>query len=228
MQSVIFLLMAAIHFVFFFLAVRLFLQRRSIFTGIVCLVVLGLAWDNLTVGLGATLGEGGLLRGLNSGRYAMHALFTPLLIMFAASTARRVGIGWANNKVVLSFLGLLTVAMIALGVWDDIVQLELAPVSEAGTFRYINASTAGPPIPAIVTIVVMIVVGAFIWRKHKWAVLCLGAILMFIAAGAGASILLLANAGEILFAGSIIWTDYKLSGLTPGVAPDVRAVRAAS
>lgn len=213
MQTSFFLLMALIQLLFLLSAVRLFQHNRSIYTGITLLVIFGLFYDNLVIGLGSYIGESSFLQALNSGRYFMHALFTPMLIMYAIATADRLGIKRAGSKLTYSIFGFLTLGMIGLGIYEDIIELALVPKVENGLLRYVNANSAGPPIPSVVTILVMIIVGAFIWRSRKWSVLCLGAILMFIAAGAGASILVLANFGEILFSGSIVWTDRKLEEL---------------
>jgi hypothetical protein len=213
MLTAVYLILSVIHLLFVLAAVRLFLRNRSIYTAVAALVIFGLFYDNLIIGLGRSIGEGQALQSLNAGRFIIHALVTPLLIMFAVATAQRLGLGWAQSRTTFAVFGVLTLLMIGLGIYTDIINLSLSVAREAGTLRYVNANSAGPPIPAIVTILVMIVVGASVWRRHKWAVLCLGAILMFILAGAGASVLILGNVGEILFAGSILWTDYKLGDL---------------
>ena len=213
MLTAMFVVVSIIHLIFFILSVRLFLKNRSIYTALAAIVIGGLFYDNLIISLGSSLGEGSLLEGLNRVRFVIHALATPTLIMFALVTAQRLGVGWAQKRIWFSILGVLTVLMIALGTYEDIIEIVLVAERDAGTLRYVNGASAGPPIPAVVTIIVMIVVGAFLWRRNKWAVLCIGSILMFIFAGAGASILILSNIGEVFFAGAILWTDYKLGDL---------------
>ncbi len=213
MLNTLFLFLSIIHLLFVLLGLRLFLRERSIYTGMAALVIFGLFYDNVIISMGRFVGEGSLLRSLNSGRFILHALFTPMLIMFAVATAQRLGIGWAQSRWAFAAFGILTMALILVGVYSDIVNLSLVPKTDAGTLRYVNENVEGPPIPSIITILVMIVVGVFIWRKSKWAVLFVGSVLMFILAGAGASILALSNIGEALFAGAIVWTDYKLGEL---------------
>lgn len=213
MLSMLFLLMGCVHLVFVVLAMRLFWRNRSIYTAIAALVIFGLFYDNLIVGIGGLIGAGETLQQLNAWRFILHALVTPLLIMFAVATAHRLGIGWAQNRMSFAILGVLTVLLIGLGVYEDIFNLSLKLEPAWDTLRYVNGNSAGPPIPSIVTVLVMIVVGGFVWRRHKFAVLFIGAVLMFILAGAGASILWLSNVGEVLFAGAILWTDYKLGDL---------------
>lgn len=225
MFSILFLLMGIVHLMFVVLAVRLFLRNRSIYTAIAALVIFGLFYDNLIVAAGSLIGAGDTLQQLNAWRYILHALVTPTLIMFAAATAQRLGIGWAQNRASFAILGILTVLLIGVGVYDDMINLSLVRAQEWDTLRYVNANSAGPPIPSIVTVIVMIVVGGFVWRRHKWAVLFIGAVLMFILAGAGASILWLSNIGEVLFAGAILWTDYKLGDLVEKMEISTAPVR---
>ena len=209
MLTVIYLIMAAIHLVFTVYAVRLWLRNRSIYTGLAAAVLAGLFYDNFIIGIGAFIGEGSLLQSLNWLRFAIHAFLTPTLIMFVVAIAIKFGVEWAKTSWAYIAFGILTLLMIGLGVYVDIIQLDLAPILEDGTLRYAHAESAGPPIPAIVTIIVMMIIGVFVWRTGKWSVLFLGSLAMFILAGAGASILVLSNIGEVLFAGSIVSSDYK-------------------
>ncbi|WP_426186037.1 hypothetical protein [Microbacterium sp. TWP3-1-2b2] len=58
-------------------------RRRAVVSDLALLVVLGLVYDNTVIGLGTMIGEGAALEGLNSARYWMHALLTPLLVLVA-------------------------------------------------------------------------------------------------------------------------------------------------
>ncbi|MEM7117728.1 MAG: hypothetical protein AAF614_35180 [Chloroflexota bacterium] len=213
MLTVTFFVAALLHLVFAYFAVRIYQQRRSIYTLLIIVVIFGLFYDNFIIAIGSFVGEGELLRGLNAWRFYIHALVTPTLILYGWATAKQLGIGWAQKPVAFISLLVLTLLLIALGSSVDIFDLALVPEIEAGTLRYVNDHTAGPPIPAIITIIVLIVAGAFIWRQHKWYVLCVGAIAMFILAGAGASILILSNIGEVILAGTIVCTDHNLENL---------------
>lgn len=211
MQTILFLVMAVIHLVFLSMAVRLYGRTRSMYTGLMCVVLFGLFYDNFIIGIGRFIGEGDFLRALNWLRFAIHALFTPMLIMFALDIARRANIKWASNSTVMIGFGILTLLMIGLGVYTDIIDLSLIITEEGGTLRYTNDHVGGPPIPAIMTILVMIVVGVFVWRQSKSWLLFAGSLFMFIAAGAGASIPVVSNVGEVVFSGSIVKTDEKFS-----------------
>lgn len=211
MQTAIFLIMSVVHLVFLVMAVRLYGRTRSIYTGLTCLILFGLFYDNFIIGIGSFIGEGDFLLALNWPRFAIHALLTPLLILFALDIARRANLKWAHSSTVMLVFGVLTLLMIALGVYTDIIDLALELMKEGGTVRYVNGNAAGPPVPAIVTILVLIGVGIPIWRQSKWSLLCLGSLFMFVAAGAGASLPVVGNLGEVVLSGTIVKTDEKFS-----------------
>lgn len=211
MLTAVYFIAALIHLVFAYYSARIYLQNRSIYTLLVTIVIIGLFYDNFMIAAGSFIGEGDLLKGLNAWRFYIHAIITPTLMIYAWSVAKQSGIKWAQQPIALIGFAILTVLMIALGASVDIFDLSLVPEVEAGTLRYTNAHMSGPPIPAIVTIIALIVVGAFIWRQKKWYVLCVGAIIMFVFAGAGASILLLSNIGEVMLAGTIVCTDLSMN-----------------
>lgn len=215
MSSSIFILLAIGHLLFFALCLRQWQRSRSLMTLALALVLFGLFFDNAVVATGRFLGEGAMLLELNRWRFILHALLTPLLIGYGVHLASRLGVMWVRKTAVYTTLLLLMVSLIGLGVYEDIFNLTLVAEQEAGTLRYVNASSEGPPIPAILVIIVMIVLGAAIWRSQGWPILCLGSVLMFIFAAAGASNVLLANIGELFFAIGLIWTELRFATQYP-------------
>lgn len=183
-----------------------------------CLVLLALSYDNGVIAVGAAMGESGLLEGLNAGRFIGHALITPLLILLGVLLAGRMGVSWFAGRGVLATAGALTLLMIGLGSYVDIVALELAPKVYADTLRYVNDAAHGPPLPAIVAIVVLIVVGVVLWRRAGWPWLFVGAVTMFVAAGAGISIPWLQNLSELALLLTVVLT--ALSGTTRVPVPE--------
>lgn len=161
---------------------------------LLALIAVALSWDNVIIAAGTMIGAGDLLRTLSIPRYVAHAVLTPMLILVAfgiASLRRRLWV-WA-----------LTAVLIAIGVWTDLVHMSLELREYAGTLRYAYAH-ASPPIPSIVTVVVLIVVGGLLWRREGIPWLCLGALAMFGAAGSG--VFWLGNAGELVLISSIVLT----------------------
>lgn len=178
-------------------ALRIKPGRQRTYLWLLLVVLVGLVYDNFIIAIGSFIGEGDLLKTLNAGRFAGHALGTPLLTIFAFGILRSAGQGWAQSKVWHAVICLFTTALVGLGVFNDIIRLELAPRALADTFRYVNVAVKGPPIPSIATIMALIVMGIFLWRKTGWQWLAVGSLVMFVAAAAGTGDrIFFANFGE--------------------------------
>ena len=193
-----------------FFIFKLFLSNRVSYTLIATGTIFGLFYDNLIIGLGSFIGEGGLLETLNAGRYYIHALITPLMIIFAYGVIRQIMGKGKYDKIWHSAFCILAVAMLAMGAMSDVINLSLVPEIENGTLRYVQEVSAGPPLPAIITIIVMIIVGVFMWRHTSWPWLAVGSIIMFIAAALGVNNVILSNLGEVVFAIAIVTMDYRV------------------
>lgn len=171
--------------------------RSRAYLWLLLAVLVGLTYDNLVIAIGSFVGESDLLKTLNAGRFAIHALVTPLLAIFGLGILRSAGLGWAQNKVWHAVICIFATALVGLGAFTDIVRLELAPRALADTLRYVNVAVKGPPIPSILTIIALIVMGVFLWRKTGWQWLALGALVMFVAAAGGTGDrIFIANFGE--------------------------------
>ncbi|XVV11413.1 hypothetical protein ACQP2X_42325 [Actinoplanes sp. CA-131856] len=153
---------------------------------LLALVVAALIWDNAVIALGATIGPGDALQALSVPRFVTHALLVPLLILIAAGLA-----GVADLRPFI----LVTALLIGIGVYTDIVTLALEPAHYAGTLRYTNAASSGPPIPAIAVILILIAFGVLLLKRHRSPWLLIGALTMLAAAAIG--IPWLANVGEL-------------------------------
>lgn len=80
MLTIIYFVMAGLHAVILFFMLKLFLSNRVSYTLIATGTIFGLFYDNLIIGVGSFIGEGGLLEILNAGRFYIHVLITPLKI----------------------------------------------------------------------------------------------------------------------------------------------------
>ncbi|GAA0946868.1 hypothetical protein [Actinocorallia libanotica] len=186
---------------------------------LVAVICLGLAYDNLAVAAGRVLGFGGTLEAVSAPRFWIHALLTPLLIVAGGSMAARLGVRWAASRVAVVGGGVLVAVLVAIGVFEDVVELELAPAKYADLVRYTNEGAAGPPIPAIVTILVLLALGVAIWRTAGSPWLCLGAVAMFAAAALGGSRPWLGNLGELALQAAVVAT---LVAAARAVSPPAR------
>ncbi len=164
---------------------------------------LALAYDNAVIALGHTIGPGEALQTLNAGRFWAHALVTPMMI-------------WAGLKLIgypwrWPFAAVTTV-LIGLGIYTDTVQLDLVAREESGVLRYANAAAQGPPIPAVVTIVILAGIGVVLWRRAKVPWLLAGALAMFVAAALGTKLLWLQNLGELTLLASFLLSERTQRG----------------
>ncbi|MEV4416540.1 hypothetical protein [Catellatospora sp. NPDC049609] len=173
---------------------------------LVAVVCVGLAYDCAAIAVGPVLGFGSALHAVNQPRYWIHAVLTPLMILAVMDLAARAGVVSLARRPVRIGLGALTAVLVALGVASDVVALRLAPETYADTLRYVNDAAEGPPVPAIVTILVLIGIGAALWRRAGVPWLCLGSVAMFVAAAAGFAHFWIGNTGELLLQAGIVAT----------------------
>src|SRR5690606_7360274 len=130
----------------------------------------------------------------------VHGLPTPAMIIDGFGILRKAGLKWAQSRTTHIVVWVVTTLSIALGVDEDVLALDLQTRTVMDTLRYTNeGGMKGPPIPAMLTIVFLIVAGISLWRKTGWWWLAAGAIFMFIAAGAGmGDMFYIGNIGEVV------------------------------
>jgi uncharacterized membrane protein (UPF0136 family) len=182
-------------------------------TSVIYIVILPLIYDNLILATGKWIGEGELLESLNFARFCLHALITPLLVMYSVGTLRESGIEWAQKKW-LVLVGLFyTVGLIVLEFATEVFGLELEVVKEYGVVSYSNVEEAtGPPIMVLLVTLVLIVASAILWKKTKWPMFFIGAVVMTIGSAIPLNIEsgAVTNAFELFLILTLIWTKRKL------------------
>lgn len=208
MQGLNFLIVGLTHLVIAVYGTFQIRKRYSIYALLVLIVVYGLAYDNLSIAVGAILPEGDLLRALNVPRYWIHALTTPTMIISAFGALRLTGSKFAQSKVWHVVICLVATALIGLSSYENIIHLTLAPEVQGGVTRYVNTFDLlkGPPISPVVTITLVLIFGIVLWRNVKFPWLFAAALVEFLAAGA-MGFLLLQNLGEIAFAAGMVVTQ---------------------
>lgn len=145
------------------------------------LVLAALVYDNVVIGLGTTIGDGPLLEGLNLARFWIHAFVTPVLVAWALHTLRRAGFSWAQERWYQVVSIAAVVGLTVLECFTEIRGLEIVPNEEYGALSYTSAEPpSGPPIMVLVVALVLIVVGAMLWKRQGWPWLLAGAVLMTI------------------------------------------------
>lgn len=173
----------------------------------VAVICAGLAYDAFVIGFGQTIGAGDTLEALNTGRYWVHAILTPLLILIVGNLVSRLGVEQARTRNVI-LGGIALVAMlILLGVAGEAAKLHLVPEEDGGSLRYVNGAASGLPLPAVITALAMVVLGMMAWRYGGgvwW--LFLGAMLMLLLTAAGVAAYWLANLGEVFLMLGVVLT----------------------
>ncbi len=183
-------------------------SRRISYALLLVIVLGGLTYDVLVILLGSFIGAGDLLQAFNAGRFAIHGLVTPVMIIFGFGVLRYAGVGWAQSRTNHIIVCTITTLLIGLGVYEDILALDLQVRPVFDTLRYVNeGGWPGPPIPALLTIIFLIVAGISLWRHTGWKWLAVGASLMFVFAGASVGDrFYIGNIGEIIFSATNVWT----------------------
>ncbi|MFE0751861.1 hypothetical protein [Gordonia sp. NPDC058843] len=191
-------------------AYALYLRRAC--GGVTWLVVLlgvALTFDNVAVAAGRWIGFGDVLYAINLPRFWVHGLMTPLIVVVAAMLAWRLGVRWSRPVLVVGTL--LVIALVVVGIVELFVALELAPATNGDALRYANAAAAGPPIPALGTVLMLVAIGVSAWRQVRSFWLTVGSVTMLVTAAAGMSVLWLGNFGELVLYASIVATMYQVA-----------------
>jgi hypothetical protein len=191
-------------------------------------VPLTLLWfDNLTIGLGSTLGEGPLLKAMNTIRFLAHYIALPMTFIAIGAMARQVGFAWAKPKVVMGAFCLLATGFIVHDLWL-FAGATFYPSCFADTLRYTTyiadytaCSSDAPigtgvriaPIPAISLSWMLIVFGIFLWARIGWKWLTLGTVaaLAFFAVPYSVSGGIIGNVGEPIISVAILATAAHIS-----------------
>lgn len=189
-------------------------QELARWSSVIYIVILPLIYDNLILATGKWIGEGELLESLNFSRFCLHALITPLLVMYSIGTLRESGIEWAKKKW-LVIVGLIyTIGLMVLEFSVEVVGLEIEVVKEYGVVSYSNVEEAtGPPIMVLLVTLILIVASAIIWKKTKWPIFFIGAVVMTIGSAVPFNIDsgAVTNAFELFLIFTLICTKRRLA-----------------
>lgn len=199
------------------LLARSLVERFSLAALCGLIVSAGLVYDNSVIAAGSAIGEGSLLQGLNWLRYLIHALATPLLVMFAWDVAARAGglaprgspSTWARRPAWRAFFVVVTLALVAWGVIADLLPLRLEPETVDGVLSYAPAGGSPFPLPAAVTTGVILAVAIWLWRVPGWPWLAImtavASVLFGVAPAVGVPVV--GQAAEVVLIAAILLTE---------------------
>ena len=177
MDPIIFLALAVAYLALLVWVITLAVRRgRLIVSDLAIAVLAALVYDNAVIGLGATIGEGPLLEGLNAVRFWLHGLCTPLMVAWHMLV--RAGIRWAAARGGLIGAVVLTLALVVYEIVVSATALDLEVGKEYGAVNYTNAdSPPGPPLMVLVVAAALLVSGIGVLIRQKWWVLLVGTVL---------------------------------------------------
>jgi len=196
MFSVGYLLIAVVDIAVLVWALRLYRQYPSTALMLATVPLYLLWFDNVTVGLGSTLGEGPLLLGMNTVRFLAHYICLPVTFIAIGSMARQAGFKWAQPKIVMAAFCVLATYFMVHDLWL-FYNATFYHSCFADTLRYtthiaehtvcspedvVGTGQRIGPIPAITLSNMLIVFGLYLWWKigYKWLFLgALGATVFF-------------------------------------------------
>lgn len=183
MDSIIFLAFAVAY-----LALIVFLWKGSkkfYLSSVLFLVLVALVYDNFILGIGRFVGEGDLLEALNLGRFWLHALCTPTLIIFSLAILQEAGIKWAKSKIAIVLTIILFITAIVIEFMTELIGLSIAPDKKYGALSYSSvAEASGPPLMIIIVIVALLIAAITLAKRFKWWWMLVGIILMTISSAA--------------------------------------------
>ena len=166
-------------------------------------------YDNLIIALGGFIGPGSMLQALTFPRFAGHALLTPLWIVAAVSFAVRAGAFAKRARTVVIGSWVLYVAMVVIGLLNEVVFFEGKLVTEGDAVYYTNVGRLfTPPPPSLTMLVVVLICGALVLWHTRWPWMLLGALpvpLSQFLRSEGPAFLLV-NSGEVIMSVSLVAT----------------------
>lgn len=184
MLSLGYLIIAVIDIAVLVWAMKLYKQYPSTALMLATMPLTLMWFDNLTIGLGSTLGEGPLLLGMNTVRFLAHYILLPFSIIAIGSMARQAGFKWAQPKIVMAAFCVLASYFMVHDLWR-FYNATFYHSCFADTLRYtthiaqytvcspddiVGTGQRIAPVPAITLNNMMLVFGAYLWWKigYKW------------------------------------------------------------
>lgn len=156
-------------------SIKLWRKSKSVAVVVLCVLLLGISYDNLLLAAGRFIGLGELLKSLSHVRFLVHHLVVPFLIVVGVELAYRLGASWAKNFT-RSLAWLFSISLGFVDIFHRYIGTELEPIYFAGVLRYTASFNGGLPIITIAVTLFVLAIGVGIWiRSHKvWYWLLVG------------------------------------------------------
>lgn len=201
---------------------RLWLRSRDVGTFTLFLVSAAMIYENGILAAGVFIGHGTLLETLSWLRFIGYAVVPPLLVITGLSMAQRVGVTWASRREVQIGAWAITFTLAAFALFVEVYGRALEPRILNGVVRYMWVAKGIPPVAVILMNLVLIVLGAAIWRKTHNAALFLTAALLFMGDGAAAGKYVIGSGIEMIFMALLIMIEAWTLHYRPTEQVDLR------
>ena len=176
MDSYIFSLFA---FAYIVLLIWLLWKHAKTASIILVFVILALIYDNAILAAGDFIGEGELLEILSVPRFWLHALFTPLLIIFSYIILVEARVPFSTKTWVAILYTIGTIVAIIMEYVVMLKDLSLKVTDEYDVISYTSAmESTGPPVMMMIVIVALVVTAIVLGWKRKWWWMLVGIIVM--------------------------------------------------
>ena len=210
MDKWLYLLFALAYLVLFIFMIRS-MKRNGIasLSNVLILVILPLIYDNTILGVGSWIGEGQTLEVLNTARYWMHAILTPLLIVFSLGVLRRARVNWANTSAALWVTVAYAFAAFMVELFTVLLNLSLEAEVKYGVLSYSSTnSPSGPPIMILMVTLALLVSSIILWKRTGWFWMFIGVALMLVGSMIDIPIesAAITNAFELILLTSLVMT----------------------
>lgn len=199
-------------------------KHQKTASAILFFVVIALIYDNTILALGHLIGEGSLLEMLSYGRFWLHALFTPTLILFSLFVMREAGIRFAQKPWALYTFGGLTAIAMLVEYFVELHGLTLGARESYGIVSYSSTHASSGPPPMILLVLVGLFTAAVALAKEvKWWWMLIGTIVMTIGSAVPIDVGsdAITNAFELFLITTLMWTAIHFSNKK---APDTKLI----
>jgi len=182
MDVFVYPIITLLYVVLLFKSYRTFRESSFWGTSWVFFINIALVYENAILSLGGLIGIGSTLEVLNLVRYLLHVLLTPTLVFVSLDILRRIKVEWSDYLMTKVAFHLFTFILTAVGIFTEILWIDLEPVEVNGIIRYIPADMY-MPYATILALVPLMVTGMIVWRRLRWPVLLVGTLLAYLGGG---------------------------------------------
>ena len=181
----------------------------AVLSNVLILVIVALIYDNGILGIGKWIGKGDLLENLNAARFWMHAIFTPLLILFSLDVLRRAGIEWSKKTAAMLLAAAYTLIAFLIELITVVWDLSLKAEKNYGVLSYTSANSPhGPPIMILLVTLALLISSILLWKRTGWYWMFVGVGLMLIGSMVNIPVEsgAITNAFELILLTSLVFT----------------------